>query len=268
MQTLWAIRRRPTFWVEAAAAAAWAALAAGSVLAWGGGGAAQGAALTHGALWICTLGVGGASAASAHVTAASGGASVSAASLLAAAPMWALMSGAMMVPTAMPAVRHVAVHSLYWRRRRATVEFLLAYLAVWLAFSVLVLGLLTSWAPAQSQPALPIALAVAALWQLTPYKWRALRACHRPSRLPPRGWQATAGALRFGLLNGSACLASCWAIMTAVALTGSPALLWMAAATVLICLEKLNLKPRATARRVAILLAATTLAATAATLIA
>jgi len=263
-----AICRRPTFWAEACAAAAWAALAAGTVLAWGGGGEAQGTAFTHGALWICTLGAGGASTASSHVVAASGGASLSAASLLAAAPMWALMSGAMMVPTATPGVRHVAVHSLYWRRRRATVEFLLAYLGVWLAFSVFVLGALTSWAPTRSPLALPASLAVAALWQLTPYKWRALRACHRPSPLPPRGWRATAGTVRFGLLNGSACLASCWAIMTAVALTGSPALLWMAAATVLICLEKLNLKPRATARRVAVLLTAAALAFAAAPFIA
>ena len=55
--------------------------------------------------------------------------------------------------------------------------------------------------------------------------------------------------------------------MTAVALTNSPALLWMAAATVLVYQEKLNLKPRKTARRVAVLLATTALAATAATLI-
>ena len=267
MQALGAIRRRPTFWVEAAAAAAWAALAAGSVLAWGGGGATDGAAFAHGALWICTLGAQGASSASAHVGAASGGASLSAASLLAAAPMWALMAGAMMVPSALPAVRHVAVNSLYWRRRRAVVEFLLAYLGVWFAFSVFVLGALTLWAPAHSPIALPTALAVAALWQLTPYKWQALRACPRPRRRPPLGWLATTGTLRFGLLNGSACLASCWAIMTAVALTNSPALLWMAAATVLVYQEKLNLKPRKTARRVAVLLATTALAATAATLI-
>ena len=94
-----------------------------------------------------------------------------------------------------------------------------------------------------------------------------LRASPAPPRGPPLGGRATTGTLRFGLLNGSACLASCWAIMTAVALTNSPALLWMAAATVLVYQEKLNLKPRKTARRVAVLLATTALAATAATLI-
>jgi predicted metal-binding membrane protein len=265
VRALGLIRRRPTLWAEAAAAAAWVALAAGSVAAWGRSSPGEGAALAHGALWICAIGVAGSPAAGAH--AASTGASLSLASLLAAAPMWALMSGAMMVPAAMPAVQHVAVHSLYWRRRRAMAEFLLAFLAVWLAFSVFVLGPLTSWAPARSPLALPAALALAALWQLTPFKWRALRACHRPIPLPPGGWRATVGTGRFGLLNGSACLASCWAIMTAVALTGSPLLLWMAAATGLICLEKLNLKPRAAARRVAVLLAAAALGLAAAALL-
>jgi predicted metal-binding membrane protein len=247
------LTRRPTLWVEAAVAAAWVALATGSVAAWSEGGSSGGALWGHGALWICTTGLGRASSA-AHV--AAGGTSSTAVPLLAAAPMWALMSGAMMVPAAMPAVRHVAVHSLYWRRRRAMVEFLLPFLAVWLLFSVFALGALTSWGPAGSEAAVPAALALAALWQLTSFKGRAIRACHRASPLPPRGWRATLGSARFGLLNGGACLASCWAIMAAVALTGSPALLWMALATALVCAERLNLKPRSAARRVAVLLAA------------
>jgi len=250
-----AIRRRPTLWVEGATAAAWVALAAGTVVAWGSDGSGNRSALADGALWICTTGLGGAHSAGAHVV-SGGGASLTAASLLAAAPMWTLMAGAMMVPTALPAVEHVTVHSLYWRRRRAMVEFLLAFLAIWVAFGVFVLGALTIWTPARSQLALPVALGLAALWQLTPFKWRALRACHRPSRLPPRGWRATLGTARFGLLNGGACLASCWAIMAAVAVTGAPALAWMAAATLLICVEKLHLKPRLAARRVGGLLAA------------
>jgi predicted metal-binding membrane protein len=254
VRALGAIRHRPTAWVEAAVAAAWVSLAAGSVLAWGSSASGGGSLLGDSPLWICTTGLGGASAAGAHLSA--GASSSASAPLLAAAPMWALMAGAMMVPTAMPAVHHVAVHSLYWRRRRAMAEFLLAFLAIWIPFSALALGVLTSWGPARSQLALPAALALAALWQLTPFKWRALRACHRPIPLPPRGRRATAGTLRFGLVNGSACLASCWAIMAAVALSGAPALIWMALATALIYVEKLNLKPRRAARRVAVLLAA------------
>jgi predicted metal-binding membrane protein len=252
MQTLRAVPHRPTLWVEIAVAVTWIALAVTSSAAQGS--ADSGSAWSEDALWICTL---GAADARAHVEA--GGTAIGAGSLAAAAPMWGLMAVAMMVPPALPAVRHVAVNSLYWRRRRAVVEFLLGFLAIWVAFSVLVLGSLGGWEPAASEWALAAALAIAAGWQLTPLKWRALRDCHRPSPLPPRGWRASLGAVRFGWRNGTSCLLSCWAMMVAVALVTSSMLIWMAALTVLIYLEKLNLKPRSAARRVSVPLFAASL---------
>jgi predicted metal-binding membrane protein len=181
--------------------------------------------------------------------------------------MWAMMSVAMMLPTALPAVRHVAVNSLYWRRRRAVVEFLAVFLGIWAIFGAVVLDTLTSQKPAGSAAVLAAALALAALWQLTPLKRRALLACHRPQALPPHGWRATAGVARFGLRNGGACLASCWAMMLAVAVVSSARLTWMAMLTGLIVVEKLNLKPGRTARRIGALLGAAAIgAAVAATL--
>src|SRR5215207_6691226 len=44
-----------------------------------------------------------------------------------ALPVWTVMCVAMMVPAALPAVRHVAANSLRWRRRRAVAQFLIAY---------------------------------------------------------------------------------------------------------------------------------------------
>lgn len=260
MRALRAVPHRPTFWVEVGAALSWIALAIGTAVAQGSGGAHSGALWSDGPQWVCTLG--GANPA-APAGAGPGSAAADASSLLSAAPMWALMATAMMVPPALPAVRHVTVNSLYWRRRQATVEFLLAFLGIWIAFSVLVLETLGNWDAASSEWALALALGVAAAWQLTPFKWRALRACHLPSPLPPRGWRATLGAVRFGCRNGAACLVSCWAMMVAVALVASSMLIWMAALTVLIYLEKMNLKPRAASRRVAVLLAAAALGATA-----
>jgi predicted metal-binding membrane protein len=257
MARLQGLARRPTLWVEVSVAVAWTTLAAGAAAARGSGGFSGGGLPSHGTLWLCTLGAHGIS--SAGTDAATAGTSITASTLLAAAPMWALMSGAMMVPSAMPAVQHVASHSLYWRRRRAAGEFIVSFLGIWLAFSVLVLGALTNWEQAESRAALPAALALAALWQLTPFKLWALRGCHRSSRLPPRGWQATMGAGRFGLSNGCACLASCWALMSAVALSRSPIFPWMAVATVLVYLEKKSVRPRRAARRLAILLAAAAL---------
>jgi predicted metal-binding membrane protein len=262
VRALGAIRGRPALGVEAIVLAGWSALALGAVLP--SGGAATGSVFESGTLWICTTGISHAAGGVGH---AGAGSDLGEAGFLAAAPAWALMSGAMMLPAAMPAVRHVSVNSLYWRRRRATVEFVLSFLALWTLFSIFVLSPVSRWAPTRSATAIVAALLVAAAWQLTPCKWRALRACHRVSPLPARGWRAGLGAAGFGLRNGLACLASCWAIMAVVALTGSSTLLVMAAATATICLERLNLRPRWAARRVAVLLAAAALGFAAAALL-
>jgi predicted metal-binding membrane protein len=259
------IAPRPTLWVEAGVAAAWIALAAGSLAA-GSAGGSPGGSWSPGSMWFCTLpgmptparGVGDALAA---------GAAPGPPLLLAGLPMWALMAAAMMLPTAMPAVRHVAVHSLYWRRRRAVIEFVAVYLAVWVAYSALALGMLMSRVPLGEAPLLPATLGVAALWQLTPLKRRALRACHTPRALPPRGWRASAGVARFGLLNGGACLASCWAMMLITAAAGPLRPIAMAGLAALIAVEKLNLKSGLAARRGGLLLAAAALAATLAALV-
>jgi predicted metal-binding membrane protein len=258
-----AIGRRPTLWVELAVAAAWLALMLGEGIARGYGGG-SGGSLASGPLWICTTGLGGIGHDATHAAAS---APIASASLLAGTPMWVVMALAMMVPTAMPAVQHVAGTSLYWRRRRAAAEFLVAFLALWTAFGVLVLRPLAAWHPAGSRFALAVALAAAALWQLTPLKLRALRACHRSRPLPPRGWRAPAGVADFGLHNGAACLASCWAMMAAAAVSGSGRLLWMGALTGAMTVEKLSDKPLTSSRRLATLLAAAALGVTAAVLL-
>lgn len=243
--------RRPTLWVELGVAAAWIALILGSTLAQGAGGTGDGSGWAHGALWVCELGPGGGSGG--HTGSATG---LDGGSSLAGLPMWGLMATAMMVPAAMPAVNHVGGNSLFWRRRRATAEFLAVFLGLWIAFSAIVLGALSSWGPAGSPYAFPAALALAALWQLTPLKLKAMRACHRSRPLPPRGWRASAGVADFALHNGSACIASCWAMMLAASLAGPASLLWMGAMTGVMTAEKLAEKPIRTSRRVAALLAA------------
>lgn len=256
------IGRRPTLWVELAVVAGWLALVLGEAIARGYGGG-SGASLAGGPLWICTTGLGGLG----HGVAPGPAAPVSSFSLVAATPMWGLMALAMMTPTAMPVVQHVSGKSLYWRRRRAAAEFLALFLALWTAFGALALGPLGSWPPAGSTFALPVALAAAALWQLTPLKLAALRACHRSHPLPPRGWRASRGVADFALRNGSACIASCWVMMAAAAVSGSARLLWMAVLTGAMTIEKLSEKPRTASRRLAALLAAAAIGTAAAVLL-
>jgi len=254
MRRLGALSCRPTLWVEGGAVLSWIALALATATAHGSEGAGTGSFWGQDPLWICKTGLNGMAA---HAGGGGGhGGGLSSASLLAAAPMWALMTTAMMVPSTLPTVRHVALNSLWWRRHRAMAEFLVGFLAVWIAFGVLVLGPLASSEKTASGWVLGVALGLAAAWQLTPLKQRALRACHRPRPLRARGWRASLGTARFGGRDGAACVVSCWAMMLPAGLAGSTALLWMGGVTAVVAAEKMSEKPRRASRRVAALLAA------------
>jgi predicted metal-binding membrane protein len=253
--------RRPTLWVESGVVLVWALLILGSVLSTGSA-SASGSGWSSGPLWLCVTGMAkmgsGVSGHAEHLVLA--GPSTS---LVATMPMLALMAVAMMVPPALPAIGYVGLNSLYWRRRRAVLEFVVVFLAVWVAYSVVVLGAIGSSGVTSSPLAAAAALALAALWQLTPAKRRALQACHRTRPLPPKGWRATVGVADFGLNNGAACLASCWAMMLTTAFVGLPKLAWMAALTALITAERLSLKPRRASRRIGIALGAAAIVAAA-----
>lgn len=148
--------------------------------------------------------------------------------LTAAMAMWALMCAAMMLPSALPAVRHVAANSLRWRRGRAVAQFAAAYLAVWIAFGGVVLPLrqlLTERATATT--VLAGTLGAAAVWHVLPYRRRFVRDCHRGVPLRPRGWAANLSCLRFGVRHGRACIGSCWPSMLVMAAVPAAPLLWM-----------------------------------------
>lgn len=179
--------------------------------------------------------------------------------------MWALMCVATMLPATLPALAHVAVNSLRRRRRRAMATFAAVYLGVWIAFGGLVLALAPLWSAPPAGVPLAAALALAAGWQFTVGKRRALRDCHRSVPLPPRGWRATAAAARFGLRNGGACVGSCWALMLAMAAAGGAAMLPATVAmTAVVTTEKLAWRPRRATRLAGALLAAAALVAAAA----
>lgn len=128
---------------------------------------------------------------------------------------WALMAVAMMVPMALPAVRHVAHNSIRRRRQGAMVLYLLAYVAVWVGFGAVVLGALWLTGAGQSWGAVGPArdgrlliaslLLIAAAWQLSRTKRRAILSCRRTVPLPPQGRRADVACLRMGLWHGRRC---------------------------------------------------------------
>jgi predicted metal-binding membrane protein len=165
-----------------------------------------------------------------------------------------IMTVAMMGPAALSGIRHTGVNSLRWRQQRAMAEFGLVYLSVWTAFAIVVLTG-SSLASGVSEPAaLCVVLAIAAAWQLTPYKRHWLRECHRSVPLPPRGWRAEKAALTFGFRNGRACLGSCWCLMLIMVVAPSGQLLWSVALCAVSTLERLVERPRRATRLAAVAL--------------
>lgn len=156
---------------------------------------------------------------------------------------WTLMSVAMMVPVVLPAVRHVGLNSIRQRRQWAMLLFVAVYVGVWAAFGLLALagrGLALATPGIDAGVLLAVTLTVAAGWQLTRAKRRALLACRRTVPLPPVGRRADAGCARFALRQGRRCVASCWALMTVMLAVQQAASVWMLALTALMAGEELT----------------------------
>jgi predicted metal-binding membrane protein len=178
-------------------------------------------------------------------------------------PYWLLMTVAMMGPVALVGIRHTGLNSLRWRRGRAVAEFSAGYLAVWTVIGVAALAAAESTTPLTSDLRLAAVLAGAVAWELSAAKRRASRACHRPTPLPLYGWPAERGALLFGLRQGTSCVGTCWCLMLTMVVVPGAHLLWMAALTCLIAMERIARRPR----RVSSITAGGLLAAAAATVV-
>jgi predicted metal-binding membrane protein len=182
--------------------------------------------------------------------------------LLAGALAWLLMVIAMMIPTTLAAARYVGLTALWRRRRLTVVEFLAAYVAAWGAFGAIALPV-AAIAPhalgTSEESVLAGVLAVAAAWELTPWKWRSVRSCHRHEPLPPAGRRAHAACIASGIRYGARCMGACWPAMAAMAVAGHARLGLMALLTVVLTAEKLSLQPARLARPAAGMLAGTVL---------
>ena len=133
---------------------------------------------------------------------------------------WAVMVAAMMVPTLLEPLGYLRLRTFAPQRAPAEALAVLGYVTVWMLAGLVLLGLALTLrlAAAASLWPLTAALALALVWQVSPWKQRALNLCHRQPPLAafaPALWR---DALRLGLVAGASCLASCWALMLAALL--------------------------------------------------
>jgi predicted metal-binding membrane protein len=172
--------------------------------------------------------------------------------LLSMAAMWSVMMAAMMLPSALPMVLMFA--AVQRKRREAdspyvrTGVFLLGYLIVWSAFSLL--ATLAQWglhSAALLSPAMMLAspvlaavvLAAAGAFQWTPLKDACLTQCSSPLSFIMTQWREGAGgAVTMGLRHGLFCVGCCGLLMAVLFVTGVMNLLWVGLIAAFVLAEK------------------------------
>lgn len=129
---------------------------------------------------------------------------------------WCFMILAMMVPLMLESIRRIAFQSFRYRRHRSMLFSLIGYLLPWIA-----LGLAAAWLRTFIQNSLVASLffVMAAIWLLLALRKRFLMFCHKTMPIAPSGWKADRDCLRFGLIIGTSCVATCGFLMLGCAFT-------------------------------------------------
>lgn len=130
-----------------------------------------------------------------------------------------------------------------------TAIFVTGYVLVWTGFSLLAAlaqwglhaGMLLSPMMVSTSSLLGGGLLLAAgLFQWTSLKSTCLAHCRSPLGFLTTEWrEGTWGALVMGLRHGSYCTGCCWALMALLFVTGVMNLLWVAAITAFVLVEKI-----------------------------
>jgi predicted metal-binding membrane protein len=159
------------------------------------------------------------------------------------------MMAAMMLPSALPVVRTFAVLCARNGEHGRWRVFVVAYLAVWSAFSLAATGAQWSlqalgWIDpmiASTSVSLSAALLlISGIYQFTPLKRVCLAHCRSPLAFLLGEWRpGIRGAFVMGLRHGLVCLGCCWALMALLFVGGAMNLAWIAALSILVMIEKL-----------------------------
>ena len=166
--------------------------------------------------------------------------------------MWAIMMVGMMLPSVAPMTLLYAGMVRKAERQGTpmapTAAFVSGYLTIWCLFSVG--ATLTQWGlheaamlsqmmMAKNQIFGAALLMLAGVYQLTPWKTVCLDHCRSPAHFIAEHWRSgVSGAFRLGLHHGAFCLGCCWALMGLLFVGGVMNLLWIAAITFFVFLEK------------------------------
>lgn len=168
--------------------------------------------------------------------------------------MWAIMMAGMMLPSATPMIllftRSAAKHRALGNSVPSAALFIGGYLVSWTVFSLaatmLQWGLeeaaLVSKMMRSTSVMLGGSLLIAAgIYQLTPLKHACLKHCQTPIQFLIRHWRpGNRGAFAMGVHHGSFCVGCCWALMALLFVGGVMNLIWIAALTIFVLLEKVT----------------------------
>lgn len=156
---------------------------------------------------------------------------------------WLLMTVAMMLPTTVPLVR--LFHTMVGGSSTLVGLLLAGYLAAWLAFGVVALGL--TWAvnrnlPIQTDWIWAAGLFVlAGAFQFSSLKYACLDKCRTPLGFLVSRWQGRSRSLesfKMGWAHGLYCVGCCWALMMLMFAVGTASLAWMLVLALVMAVEK------------------------------
>ena len=188
------------------------------------------------------------------------GNSFNAVTLLLFIGVWAVGMVAMMLPSLLPMIYMVVSASKKSLRDRGTtggprtlvkpLQFVLGYFGIWSFVGVAAfLGLtflFQFYAPYFGMGgglvglAAGVAVFLAGVYQFSPLKQRALRACRSPMNFVMTRWkEGRAAGFLMGLDYGFFCTKCCWAFMAVMVVVGGMSILWMVLFAGVIFVEKI-----------------------------
>ena len=163
--------------------------------------------------------------------------------------MWTVMMAAMMLPSASPMIEMYAriARGQSAERGGCVWIFAIGYLTAWSGYSAVMTG--TQYAlertriVADAMRMEPFAggllLIAAGIYQFTPLKQACLTQCRSPLGFFMTKWRVgPRGAFAMGLTHGVFCVGCCWMLMALMFVAGVMNLVWAAALTIFVLLEK------------------------------